>query len=316
MPGTRRQRKNSALERAKNEDINLPGWLAHCKTRQIIEYDTTRFPFRELYADWLGVPSHELDRFQTLSDLREATEPVHPKIAQAWKSACMSPKLKPSARVSNAFTQKKLFRSDQYKRLVDTYRLFVREILAPICGGPEGGNLVYQCPPTTRVVLPNGRRTISPHSDKDYKDHQPAEINFWIPLTKVWGNNSLWLESLPGKGDYSPVELNYGQCLRFDGYLCRHYTVHNDTGSCRVSFDFRVIPSTLCLQRRQLGEFCMEETTETGLVAYPHPFWSLSRGIDNLEDAEPQHTTLSSLYESLSLTPPENAHGPAAIPKK
>ena len=30
-------------------------------------------------------------------------------------------------------------------------------------------------------------------------------------LDKVWGTNSLFVESSPGRGDYHPLELRYGQ---------------------------------------------------------------------------------------------------------
>ena len=129
--------------------------------------------------------------------------------------------------------------------------------------------------------MPNGRATISEHSDQEYTGHQPAEINFWLPLTTVGGTNSLWLESEPNKGDFEDVQLGYGQVLKFNGYECRHYTVPNETDTCRVSFDFRVMPSELCLQRQQCGEFCLEETTDEGCyIAYPHKFWNITRNVD------------------------------------
>ena len=139
-------------------------------------------------------------------------------------------------------------------------------------------------------------------------------------MTRVWNTNTLWLESAPGKGDFQPQELDYGQLLKFDGYECRHYTIDNDSPgtTCRVSFDFRVVPSQLCVQRQRMGDFCVEETTETGYMAHPHQFWKITgqgRGggemvsttanllenEDNAEQRKPEHTTLSSLYESLSI---------------
>ena len=38
-----------------------------------------------------------------------------------------------------------------------------------------------------------------------------------MPLTAVRGANSLFVESAPGRADFAPVELDYGQLLRFDG---------------------------------------------------------------------------------------------------
>lgn len=79
-----------------------------------------------------------------------------------------------------------------------------------------------------------------PHTDAEYH-HQPAEVNFWIPLTKVHGTNTLHVESAPGAGDFSPIELRYGQGERFWGNRCRHYTVSNCTETTRVSLDLRVV---------------------------------------------------------------------------
>ena len=47
------------------------------------------------------------------------------------------------------------------------------------------------------------------HSDNEY-GHQDGEINFWMPLTKAFGNNTLWAESEPLKEDFHPFELEYG----------------------------------------------------------------------------------------------------------
>ena len=63
-----------------------------------------------------------------------------------------------------------------------------------------------------------------------------------MPLTHVWGNNTLHAESEPGKGDYRPFECVPGQFVRFDGAACRHFAPANDTGATRVSFDLRAVP--------------------------------------------------------------------------
>lgn len=66
-------------------------------------------------------------------------------------------------------------------------------------------------------------------------NHQPAELNFWVPLNKVFGANTLYTESSPGAGDFAAVELEYGQAVRFWGNRCRHYAVPNTTDTTRVS---------------------------------------------------------------------------------
>lgn len=100
--------------------------------------------------------------------------------------------------------------------------------------------VAYQKDPTFRVVLPSGQQLGYRHCDADYH-HPPAEINWWIPLTSVSDSNTLHTESLPGRGDFAPVNLEYGQALRFYGNLCCHYTIPNVSDTCRVSFDMRVL---------------------------------------------------------------------------
>lgn len=250
----------------------LPTWFHQCKTFSIFEMDTKRFPFRELVADWLEVPSDELENIHAISSIPESRIPLHPTIRQAWVASKTEPKISSTMRRAK---KKGLFSSPQYNRYVDTYRLFLKEVIAPLCCDPSSNqqNIVYQYPPTTRVVLPNGNKTISMHRDKDYPNHQAAEINFWLPLTNVFESNSLFVESEPGKGDFQPLNLRYGQFLKFNGHDCRHYTVHNETQICRVSIDFRVVPSCLCTQRSQIGDFCVEETHDDGYKA----FWSTSK---------------------------------------
>ena len=42
-----------------------------------------------------------------------------------------------------------------------------------------------------------------------------------------------------GRRDFRPILLSPGECLRFNGTLCRHFTRINRSGRTRVSLDFR-----------------------------------------------------------------------------
>ena len=44
-------------------------------------------------------------------------------------------------------------------------------------------------------------------------------------------------------GDFHPLEMKYGEYCRFYGNQCRHYTEPNNSGSTRVSLDFRAVSS-------------------------------------------------------------------------
>jgi hypothetical protein len=105
----------------------------------------------------------------------------------------------------------------------------------------QGGRIVYQRAPSLRIYNPSKQPSGQLHHDRDYH-HQPSELNFWMPISdKSFGTNSLWVESAPDRGDFRPLNLTYGQCLRFYGNLCRHQTFPNDTNTTRVSLDFRVV---------------------------------------------------------------------------
>lgn len=138
----------------------------------------------------------------------------------------------------------RLWGHDAYVSWMRGYDAWVRDVVMPAagCGGAAGG-LYYQRPPTLRVAMPSVAATIGVHRDADYPDHHAGEINFWVPLVPVAGSNTLWLESEPGAGDFQPRALGVGQCLRFNGNLCRHHTVPNQSGTTRVSFDLRVLPA-------------------------------------------------------------------------
>jgi ectoine hydroxylase-related dioxygenase (phytanoyl-CoA dioxygenase family) len=94
--------------------------------------------------------------------------------------------------------------------------------------------------PTFRVHLPDNLAVGEFHTDGAYH-HQQGEINFWLPVTEAFDTNSLWIESEPGRADFSPVRLTPGQVYMFDGVNLSHGNKVNRTGVTRVSFDFRLI---------------------------------------------------------------------------
>ena len=144
--------------------------------------------------------------------------------------------------------------------LKDCYDRFVREVAAPLVaaegntcdGGGEGDGAdrrYYQREPNFRAHLADmGQHLTQRHKDSEYF-HQPLELNFWIPLTRAHGSNTLWVESAPGRGDFRPFELGPGEGIRFWGHSCEHYTEPNDTDETRVSFDFRVVPPGMYRER-------------------------------------------------------------------
>lgn len=108
-----------------------------------------------------------------------------------------------------------------------------------------GFDFIYQRLPTLRLHFPENWATPEFHVDtQDGYFHPHGEINFIVPMTKCSGNNSLWIESEPNKGDYAPVHMNPGDIFQFSGGTCHHGNKINDTPHSRISFDFRIMPLT------------------------------------------------------------------------
>ena len=69
-------------------------------------------------------------------------------------------------------------------------------------------------------------------------------MNYFVPLTKTHGTNTLWAETVEDKADYIPFESDYGECTEWNGSFLTHGNKINKTSVTRVSFDFRVIPKS------------------------------------------------------------------------
>lgn len=123
------------------------------------------------------------------------------------------------------------------------YDRLIREVIAPhvISVSNYSSNVLYiQSFPCIRIVRP-GEFSIGPHADIAY-GFSPANINFYIPLTSLYDNNSIILESSPGLENWHSLDgLGYGDIKRFHGSMCTHFTLENMTNKTRVSLDFRVI---------------------------------------------------------------------------
>ena len=119
------------------------------------------------------------------------------------------------------------------------YRQFVEEYVTSYTNDKR---LIYQKRPTFRIHYNNNLAVGEFHRDSNYS-HPKEEINFFLPVTKCWDTNTIWIESEDGKEDYKPVELEYGQIFVFNGGLLTHGNKVNTTGATRVSIDFRCLTS-------------------------------------------------------------------------
>ena len=102
--------------------------------------------------------------------------------------------------------------------LVNHYIPLVRKIHAAFF--PSETELIYQTYPTIRIQYPDGT-AIPKHRDSDELSKHPfGENNFIIPLTRMFDTCSMYIESSPDKEDFSPMTLQYGQLLWFNGNMC------------------------------------------------------------------------------------------------
>lgn len=128
---------------------------------------------------------------------------------------------------------------------------------------PDEQFLLVQTTPNIRVGIPNtgaiGHSSIDPpniiglHKDADFGHHR-IETNIIVPLTDMFGTNSVYYEPMPYSNipveKFTNLELKSNQY--FVGYLNQmlHYNCANITGQTRISMDMRVIPYSKYLENK------------------------------------------------------------------
>ncbi|KAL1522909.1 hypothetical protein AB1Y20_017874 [Prymnesium parvum] len=215
---------------------SVDGWASDCRltaaqrAQRASRYDTTAYDFVGAASAYLGAPL--LAQIHLLPPPPAAATP--PPLLRALVQARAVPAPPRAARDA---ARKRARRSVTWEALLSLYRRFIEEVIMR----EWRVDLLYQAVPVLRVVLPGSVAPCKPHCDADYF-HDANEVNYWLPLTPVWGSNSLWAESSPGAADFAPFELCPGELMRFYGNRCHHFTLPNETGASRVSIDFRVLP--------------------------------------------------------------------------
>ena len=116
--------------------------------------------------------------------------------------------------------------------------------------------IVYQKIPTFRVHLPGNISVGEFHKDKHYRDekwaNQVRELNYFLPLTKAYGTNTIWAETEEDLADYREIRADYGECVEWSATKLTHGNKQNITSVTRVSFDFRVIPKSRYVESNHL----------------------------------------------------------------
>ena len=116
--------------------------------------------------------------------------------------------------------------------------------------------IVYQKIPTFRVHLPGNISVGEFHKDKHYRNEEWAdkvqELNYFVPLTRAYGTNTIWAETQEDLGDYQEIRANYGECVEWSATKLTHGNKQNITRNTIVSFDFRVIPKSRYIESNHL----------------------------------------------------------------
>jgi hypothetical protein len=183
-----------------------------------INYDRNRFPFKEKLQHLF-----EVDNLQTLNDSIEV----------------LSREKDQSTKYHTLY-----YNWARTEEFISMYEEFILNVIKPL----YNEQIVYQSIPTFRVAYPNNIAVGEYHKDKWYRDADWAvevdEDNFFLPFTDAFDTNTIWAESQEDKGDYSPMNCNYGEIIQWDGSNLTHGNKINTTGKARVSIDFRVMKYT------------------------------------------------------------------------
>jgi len=182
-------------------------------THRIVRFDTGRLDFQGWAKCALDVDSlEELHRRSDLQDL-----PVYEAMAR-----CV-------AQLTQAYEACEPLLRNLFSDIVE------REV------GVRHG--VFQTPPTFRVHLA-GCPTISNfHRDIDYGMGKEC-LTVWLPLTRSWDSNSLWIENSGDCRKMLPLRLAYGEFAIVDTANNFHGSIMNKTDNTRISLDSRFIPKT------------------------------------------------------------------------
>ena len=115
----------------------------------IFSYDTAKFPFRGLIAEYLKVPEGQMGSIHQLPfDL--STVALHPKLVRACKEAHV-PVSEQGCRSAEGAVKRELLYGDTFKSFIEVYRQFVAEVIAPTA--------LPACSENSKRVVLNGSPT-------------------------------------------------------------------------------------------------------------------------------------------------------------
>ena len=178
-------------------------------------YDTNQFNFADLLAEHFGVDKLEdINSDIKLLERENDQSTKHHKSFYQWME------------------------EEQFRSLYDS---FIQTNIRPL----YDDKIVVQAKPTFRICYPNNIAVGEYHKDKWYRDGEWAsavkELNIFLPFTKAFDSNTIWVESEEDKKDFGPMNCEYGEFVKWDGPNLLHGNKVNETGKTRISIDFRII---------------------------------------------------------------------------
>ena len=207
-----------------------------------LNYDIKKYQFRDIICNWLE--TYDLSKLHYVQQYEHFER-------ETDQSTIWHKKFYKMIRCDESFDE--------------SYIKFLTDEIKP----RYGEEIVYQKIPTFRVHLPGNVSVGEFHKDKYYRDVKWAEkvreTNYYIPLTRAYGTNTIWAESEEDLGDYEPFDSNYGECIEWDASNLTHGNKDNITSVTRVSFDFRVIPKSRYVESNHLT---INTKTKFGIGGY------------------------------------------------
>ena len=137
------------------------------------------------------------------------------------------------------------------------YETFILDLIKPIFNILPEDKIVFQKTPNIRFHLPPCSNigyiidsknihsdVIGLHIDSEF-GHPKNEKNIIIPLTKMFGSNSLYYNSVADPNinvyEYNNLVMDLNNFYIGNLNECYHYNKINTTGFARVSLDFRIL---------------------------------------------------------------------------
>ena len=183
-----------------------------------ITYSTSDFPFGTIYEKMIEMP---------LTQLHLHTDNVYSEVFKREHDQ------------STKFH--KIYYDNFESKFSKLYDKFISEVIYPL----YNESIVYQAIPTFRIHFTNNIAVGEWHKDKWYRDikwhEQVQELNFYLPFTNAYAENTIWVESAEDNDDLYPMDCLYGECIQWDGANLTHGNKVNLTKDTRVSIDFRII---------------------------------------------------------------------------